>query len=154
MAKVIKPKEAAKAGQPEVETMQELPDNQGIDRRLLQFVNAARLPEDFLKPPQRVRDTTGEHGREEGMMHAGEHHGKDPWEQAKLDRDLAIEIIRRRPPFGYFDIQQLTDLDQLRIPLWLEDLLRYLRATRFGSWSTGWNDACSRQSAWMRCARR
>jgi hypothetical protein len=136
MAKTTKHKETGDPGHPPREETEHMPDERIVQRRLLQFVNAARLPEDLLKPPQRMRDTVGEHEREGGRMHNGEHPRTDPWEQAKLERDLALDIIHRRPIFGYLDIQQLLDIDRLRIPSWLEDLLRYLRARVFGSWST------------------
>lgn len=139
MAKTSKSRATTQAGQQPVEVVQDTPDDQETHRRLLQFVNAARLPQDLLKSPQRVRDTAGEHGREEGdnaPMHAVHPPANHERQEVKLDRDLAIEIIRHRPPFGYIDIQQLLEIDRLRIPSWLEDLLRYLRARVFGSWST------------------
>lgn len=107
-----------------------------VERRILRFVNAARLPEDFLKPPRRVRDTVGEHGREHESIHAAHGRVKDPWRRIKLDRALAIEIIQRRPPFGYTEVRHLFDLDRLRIRDWIAELIRYLSAASFGTWST------------------
>ncbi len=105
-----------------------------VERRILRFVNAARQPEDFLRPPQRVRDTKGEHGDMHEPMHAGQAHPKDPWRNSKLDKRLAAEIIRRRPLFGYVELRQLFEIDR-RILEWIRWLLEYLSALAYGSWS-------------------
>ncbi len=110
------------------------------ERRALRFVNAARVPEDLLRPPQHVRDTLGEHGREHPVadgheMHIGHRRTKDPWRDAKLDRKLALEIIRRKPPFGYLDLESLFKIVPGLLP-WIEDLIALLSGALYGEWST------------------
>ncbi len=107
-----------------------------VQRRILRFVNTAQVPEDLLRPPQQSRDTVGEHGREHAPEPAGHRRSKDPWEQAKLNRDLAVEIIRHRPLFGYLELERLIALDRQRILEWIRELLSRCHATRFGEWST------------------
>ncbi len=107
-----------------------------IERRVLRFVNAARQPDDFLRAPQRKRDTAGEHGDAHEPMHVGHGRPKDPWRHIKLDKRLAAEIIRRRPVLGYVDLRQLFEIDLRRIREWIEWLLDYLSALAYGSWST------------------
>ena len=111
-----------------------------VQRRLLRFVNAARIPEDLLRSPQQTRDTVGEHGRghgggddEEGDGEEGGEHGHSG--APRLDRDLATEIIRRRPPLGYVEIDPLLAFERDRILDWLRELLRRLRAEHYGEWS-------------------
>lgn len=48
---------------------------------------------------------------------------------------MALEIIRRRPPFGYLDLERLLAFDRQRVLDWIRELLRRLTAARFGEWS-------------------
>src|SRR6266566_4586603 len=111
-----------------------------VQRRLLRFINAARLPEDLLRSPQEKRDTSGEHGHAMGAGNDEADNDGDEGEERghttapKLHRELATEIIRRRPPFGYVDIERLLAFDA-RILDWLRELLRWLRAEHYGEWS-------------------
>jgi hypothetical protein len=124
-----------------------------IQRRLLRFVNAARVPEDFLRSPQRTRDTVDPHElMHEPGGHAPDHehehretHGRararhvepldDRWARIKLDRKDAIEIIRRRPPLGYVHLRQILEIDAHAIGHWLEVLIAFLSGYWYGSWS-------------------
>ena len=87
-----------------------------VERRILRFVNAARVPKDLLRPPQRFRDTSGEHGPRHDAEHAGHQHPKFPMGPEKLDRDLATAIICQRPPFGYSGLKQLLCGRRIRKP--------------------------------------
>jgi len=112
-----------------------------IQRRLLRFLNAARVPEDLLRSPQQTRDTVGEHGRGHVPEDENGHGDHDEEEErghsrpTKLDRELATEIIRRRPPFGYVEIDRLLVFDRERILDWLRELLLWLMAEHYGEWS-------------------
>jgi hypothetical protein len=122
---MMKDKDTEQAGKEGDEVAKAPPE---VLRRVLRFVNAARLPEDFLQAPQEVRDTVGEHGRE--------HEGMVARHAPKLDQKLAQEIIRRRPLLGFADLDRLIEIDRRRILDWLRDLLRFLSASLFGEWST------------------
>ncbi len=113
-----------------------------VQRRLLRFVNAARIPEDLLRTPQQTRNMLGEHGlgRPVGVEPGGEQ-GEDgeeeqPARPPKFNRELADEIIRRRPPLGYTEMDHVLALDRARILDWLREWLRWLTAERYGEWST------------------
>ena len=78
-----------------------------LQRRILRFVNAARIPEDFLRLPRRIRDTGDEHElmhEPRGEAHEDDEHDQDhdddKFARVKLEHKTAIEIIRRRPPLG------------------------------------------------------
>jgi hypothetical protein len=107
-----------------------------VERRILRFVNAARLPDDFRRPAQITRDTAGEHALVEHEMHT---HRREPRAVPKinLDKDLATTIIRRRPPFGYTSLKELLDIvnDRGRLGRWIDDLITILGGTTFGEWS-------------------
>ena len=106
-----------------------------VERRILRFVNAARVPKDLLRPPQRFRDTSGEHGPRHDAEHAGHQHPKFPMGPEKLDRDLATAIICQRPPFGYSDLKQLIALDPRRMEIWIDKIIPLFSAASFGAWS-------------------
>jgi hypothetical protein len=107
-----------------------------VQRRILRFVNAARVPRDLLRPPQRFRDTEGEHGPQHDIEHAGHQmKGKRPQRPVERERDVALEIIRRRPPSGYIDLKQLIELDPRVVRQWIDDLFPILGAATFGEWS-------------------
>lgn len=133
-----RPKRAAHAVHPKRPTGRTTEPSPEIARRILRFVNAARQAEDFLRPPQRSRSTAGEHGpMDEPMqpMHEVHSRPKDPWRRIKLERRLAVEIIRQRPPLGYVDLRQLFEIDLRRIREWLDVLIAWLSASSYGSWS-------------------
>ena len=126
-----------------------------VQRRVLRFVNAARIPEDFQRLPQRIRQTGDEHE----LMHEprGEAHEHDDHDDAdhpphagdhshpgthaaprariELERKVAIEIIRRRPPLGYLHVREIFEIDPRIIGSWLEALIELLGALFYGSWS-------------------
>ena len=110
-----------------------------VQRRLLRFINRARLPEDLLRSPQQMRDTSGEHGHANGAVDDEPDDERDEGEErghtnvATLRKELAIEIIRRRPPFGYMEIDRLLAFEGILD--WLRELLRRLRAEHYGEWS-------------------
>jgi hypothetical protein len=129
-----------------------------LERRLLHFINSARIPEDLLRPPQRVRITLPEHHQLHGHMdiaRAGEenpldadHHDvgmhprperidfKAQWQRFKLDRDQAADILRNRPPLGFMRIRDLVEWKRDIIRPWLEILIRFFSNRQFGNWST------------------
>jgi hypothetical protein len=107
-----------------------------VERRILRFINGVRELGDFLTSAQRRRDTGGEHGAMEPMQPHDDHdHPKDPWRRIRLDKRLAREIIRRRPPLGYVDIAQVFKLDLRRVRAWLDAVLEWFTASSYGSWS-------------------
>lgn len=107
-----------------------------VQRRLLRFLNAARVPEDFLKSPQQTRDTAGEHGREhDDEEEEHEEHQEHEKKAAKLDREVAAEVIRHRPALGFVEIAQLLAFERAGWLDWLRELIRRLMGSWYGEWS-------------------
>ncbi|MFY9226797.1 MAG: hypothetical protein WAQ98_29245, partial [Blastocatellia bacterium] len=106
-----------------------------VQRRILRFVNGARTVKDFLRPPQRFRETKGEHGLQHDIEHAGHQQPKHPGHPAKLDREIALAILRRKPPFGYTDLKQLIEVDPRAIGRWIDKIIPLFSAAAFGEWS-------------------
>ena len=128
-------------------TLANLPLN--LQRRILRFVNAARIPEDFLRNPRRMRETGDEHeGMHEPRGEAGaagghEHDHEDehghadhpPLARVKLERKTAIEVIRRRPPLGYVHVREIFEIDPRIMGSWLDALIELLGPLFYGEWS-------------------
>lgn len=106
-----------------------------VQRRILRFVNGARTVKDFLRPPQRFRETKVEHGLQHDIEHAGHQQPKHPEHPAKLDREIALAILRRKPPFGYTDLKQLIEVDPRAIGRWIDKIIPLFSAAAFGEWS-------------------
>lgn len=108
-----------------------------VQRRLLTFFNAARMPEDLLKSPQRMRGTIGggHHTNNPHGPHLGHGKSDSPWANAGLSRELAIEIIRQRPPFGWREIGMLHKIHEREMPGFVDKFIPLLERGRFGAWS-------------------
>lgn len=125
-----------------------------VQRRILRFVNAARIPEDFQRVPQRIRQTGDEHElMHEPQGEAHEHDGHEhadhpahPHEHARrspgaappritLERKIASEIIHRRPPLGYVRVREIFEIDSGVLGSWLDALIALLGAMWYGRWS-------------------
>src|SRR5262245_11919831 len=106
---------------------------EAVERRILRFLNAAHIPEDLERSPQRWNNTAGEHGHDE-------EHADDPEPERppgiQIRKDLARDLIKKRPPLGYRDLASLIRLDLRGLRELLEELIRLLGGRTYGSWST------------------
>jgi Galactose oxidase-like, Early set domain len=106
---------------------------EAVERRILRFLNAAHIPEDLERNPQRWNNTAGEHGHDE-------EHIDDPEPERppgiQIRKDLARDLIKKRPPLGYRELASLIRLDLKGLRELLEELIRLLGARMYGSWST------------------
>src|SRR4030095_436557 len=91
------------------EPMRPLPGDltEAVERRILRFLNAAHIPEDLERNPQRWNNTAGEHGHDE-------EHIDDPEPERppgmQTSKDLARDLIKKRPPLGYRGLASLIRL--------------------------------------------